>query len=86
MHNHTLNATTTVSPTRGGNSPTGNLLATTANAGTNTVDIYAGGAPNTNMNAAAIGIAGGNVPVNIIQPILAINFIIALVGIFPSRN
>lgn len=31
-------------------------------------------------------IAGGNQPVSIIQPYLAMNFIIAVEGIFPSRN
>ena len=30
--------------------------------------------------------AGGNMPHNNMQPSLAVNFIIALVGIFPSRN
>jgi microcystin-dependent protein len=31
-------------------------------------------------------IAGGNQPVSIIQPYLAMNFVIAVEGIFPSRN
>lgn len=31
-------------------------------------------------------IAGGNQPVSILQPYLAMNFIIAVEGIFPSRN
>lgn len=31
-------------------------------------------------------VAGGNQPVSIIQPYLAMNFIIAVEGIFPSRN
>jgi microcystin-dependent protein len=38
------------------------------------------------MSAATIGNAGGNLPVSIVQPYLAINFIIALQGIYPSRN
>lgn len=33
-----------------------------------------------------LGIAGGSQPVSILQPYLAINAIIALEGIFPSRN
>jgi len=45
---------------------------------TNTVD--------TTMANAMIGLAGGNQPHSNIQPILAVNFIIALVGVYPSRN
>ncbi|MCP9769317.1 phage tail protein, partial [Lacihabitans sp. LS3-19] len=29
---------------------------------------------------------GGNIPVNNMQPYLALNYIIALVGVYPSRN
>ena len=43
-------------------------------------------APNATMNAAALTNFGGSQPHSNIQPILCINFIIALVGIFPSRN
>jgi microcystin-dependent protein len=45
-------------------------------------------ATNTNMNAGAVtnGISGGSQPHTNIQPYLAINFCIALEGIFPSRN
>ena len=44
--------------------------------------------PDTELNSAslAIGNTGGSLPVNNIQPYLAINYIIALVGVFPSRN
>ena len=38
------------------------------------------------MNAAAIGNTGGGQSVNNIQPFQCVNFIIALVGTFPSRN
>ena len=39
-----------------------------------------------NMNPAAVGAAGGGGPHNNMQPYLAINFIIALQGVFPARN
>lgn len=32
------------------------------------------------------GVAGNNMPVSVVQPFLALNFIIAITGIFPSRN
>ncbi|WP_224240286.1 phage tail protein [Hyalangium gracile] len=41
---------------------------------------------NTTMNAAAIGAAGGNQPHNNMQPYQCVSFIIALQGIYPSRN
>jgi microcystin-dependent protein len=40
----------------------------------------------TTMSPSAIGLAGGNQPFPILQPLLGLNFIIALEGIFPSRN
>lgn len=38
------------------------------------------------MNAAAVGQQGGNGAHNNIQPSMGINYIIALQGVFPSRN
>ena len=43
-------------------------------------------APNVAMNAGAVASSGGNQPHENMQPYLAINFIIALYGVFPSRN
>lgn len=47
-------------------------------------------ATDTTMNPGAVtvsnSIAGGGQPISILQPFLCINFIIALEGIFPSRN
>jgi microcystin-dependent protein len=40
----------------------------------------------TTMNAGMIVPAGGNQPHSNIQPLLVLNFCIALQGIFPSRN
>jgi microcystin-dependent protein len=40
----------------------------------------------TTMNPASIGNAGGSQPHNNMQPYLVLNFVIALQGIFPSRN
>lgn len=43
------------------------------------------GAANVQM-AGTAGIAGGSQPFSIMQPYLGMNYIIALEGIFPSRN
>jgi microcystin-dependent protein len=42
--------------------------------------------PNATMNPAALSTVGGNQPHNNLNPYVAITFIIALQGIFPSRN
>lgn len=47
---------------------------------------YITGAANATMNPAAIQPAGSNIPHNNIQPCLTVNFIIALNGVYPTRN
>ena len=42
--------------------------------------------PDSDMNPGLISQTGGGQPHNNMQPYLVINFIIALVGIFPARN
>lgn len=50
-------------------------------------DVSAYGTPgNSTLAANAIGNSGGNIPVNVQNPYLGINYIICLFGIFPSRN
>ena len=80
MHTHAVaanqNATTT--------NPSGAFPANDAR-GT-PVSIYADQADGTQMNAQMLGLAGGSQPFSIAQPYLAVNFIIALEGIVPSRS
>jgi microcystin-dependent protein len=38
------------------------------------------------LSGAAVGAPGGSQGHNNMQPYLTVNFVIALVGIFPSRN
>lgn len=45
-----------------------------------------GAATDTVLSDTALANAGGSQPHNNLQPYLVLNFIIALVGIFPSRN
>lgn len=51
-----------------------------------TAPIYSATAGGGTMNPQALSVAGGSQPHNNIQPYLVVNFIIALNGIFPSRN
>ena len=62
--------------------PPGNFWAT--DAGGN--DEYASVSDNKLMAADAVGITGGNLPHNNLQPYLVLNFCIAMQGIFPSRS
>lgn len=88
-HNHQATATSTLvaegAPASSQN-PQGRMLAG--------AEIYADPAPEENRNMAPGSVdttvqienTGGSQPVNIVQPALAVNFCIALQGIFPSRN
>lgn len=50
-------------------------------------DMYtAAGAPLTSLDPNAVGATGANQPHANVQPCLTLNFVIALQGIFPSRN
>ncbi|HEU5149661.1 MAG TPA: tail fiber protein [Iamia sp.] len=77
MHNHLVNATSNDGSAK---SPNGTFLAGTAS------PIYGAAANGTIMNPQMIGLAGGNQPHENRQPFLVVNFIVALEGIFPSRN
>ena len=80
-HDHTFNATGSVANSV---QPVGNAPAATA-----AIDFYID-APNAfdpqNMNSAAVTSVGGSRSHTNLQPFLCINFIVALVGIYPSQN
>ena len=75
-HNH-MSAASTAAPDQG--SPASNEWASLASG-------YSTGAPNTAFVPSAISNAGGSQAHNNMQPYLVLNFVIALTGIFPSRN
>lgn len=75
-HNHLVNVSSDDATAK---SPVGGVMAGAAS------PIYAA-APDAQMNAATIGPSGGNQPHANMQPYLVVNFIIALEGIYPSRN
>ena len=84
LHNHGFVGS---SANAGTSNPTpGQALAKVA-IGSGTPDSFYG--PDTTpqpLNSGSISPAGGNLPHTNIQPYLAINFCIALYGIFPSRG
>jgi len=88
IHNHLVNAVSTTAnnvQTPSGNYPSAGL-ATVRTGAAPAVTTYSTATPNGQMNPAMLGTAGGNVPHNNMQPYLVVNFCIAMVGLFPSRN
>lgn len=61
--------------------PGNNLPAKSLN-----VDLYSGDQPNVSAASVAVGTAGGSQSHANMQPYLCVNFIIALFGVYPSRN
>ena len=65
---------------------------TLASGSTSGSEIYSSEVPNTELNANSVTTTtitanqGGNQAHNNMQPYLAINYIIALQGVFPSRS
>jgi len=63
--------------------PAGNIWATEPNGVT---AFYTEMTSDSTMNGGLVGLVGGSQAHENLQPFLAINFIIALFGVFPSRN
>lgn len=88
-HTHSLvSLTNTAQPastatTSGINVPTGAYPAAGSTVYNNSTD---GTFMGTFNSIASTAIAGNNQPVSIIQPYLSMNYVIAVEGIFPSRN
>jgi microcystin-dependent protein len=61
-------------------------LALPAAKGRGGANRYAAGGDSAPMHADAVSRQGGNQPHNNMQPFTALHFVIALQGIFPSRN
>ena len=78
-HYHTVNAVTTEGNQ---NLPTNSLPANTKALDKEYSDANA----NTTMKATMVNPTGGSQPFGVSQPSLGVNFIIALQGIYPSRN
>jgi microcystin-dependent protein len=87
-HAHFFNASTNTGTTISASTNQPGLAQGGTKQNTFNANIY-----NTNPNQAstmlspqAIGVAGGNLPHNNMQPYLTLNFCIALAGVFPARG
>ena len=86
VHSHPLNADKEVATS---NNPSGAIYMKghyTAPGGNGPVQAYSAQAPATAMSATAIAPSGGDLPHNNLMPYLALNFCIALQGIYPPRS
>lgn len=83
-HNHLINAYNNPGT---GNAPTStNFLARDTRSSGVTNYMAAVASANVQMSPATIGITGNNTPHENRQPFLALNYCIALQGVFPARN
>ncbi len=89
QHNHLMNVSNTgalknaTGKTPASNSPAQAVAATNP---VSAVNIYGTGAPSEAFDPSTISNVGGSQPHSNQQPYLALNFCIALQGIFPSQN
>ncbi len=77
-HSHSLNVNTGIGSS---DTPSGNYLAENSEGIKQFSDTSNGTA-----NPAVIGNTGSNQPVSVMQPYLALNYVIVLNGLFPQRN
>ncbi|PZX55695.1 phage tail protein [Algoriphagus chordae] len=86
-HTHTMMTSSAPGTT---NSPVGNVIAASevvVERGGSPIPINCyGSTPNGQLAATAIVSTGGNIPVQIRNPFLGLNYIICVQGIFPSRS
>lgn len=76
-HSHGFSASDNIA---GDTSPVGNVTARSSGA-----SLYGSGTP-VAMDARAVENTGGSQSHDNVMPFLCIHFIVALVGVFPSRN
>ncbi len=76
-HNHPLQGSSSAATTP---DPSGNVFARSSG------DAYGSDLSASNMNGAAVSNSGGGQAHTNLMPSLAVNFIVALFGVYPSRN
>lgn len=64
----------------------GGMLPAAGGSDARPLPLYAASASGASMSAYPTGSTGGNIPVDVRAPYLGMNYVIALTGIFPSRN
>jgi microcystin-dependent protein len=67
-------------------SPQGSIWTQVNDGVGSSFNMYAAPPPNVTLPPTIVSVAGGSTPMNITQPYLVVNYIIALQGIFPPRQ
>lgn len=80
QHNHTIGSNAVNNQLGDETNPAGAAFAVASD------DFYNSGSPNSHIGPSATGNAGGSVGFDIQNPYLGIYHVIALQGLFPSRN
>jgi microcystin-dependent protein len=83
LHTHLVNVDGNSS---GKNTPANNFLGTVAALAPTDNKVYSAGPSSATMAPTANAPAGGSQPHPNIQPVLCVNFCIAMQGVFPSRD
>lgn len=84
QHNHLVNVSTASGAQT---TPANNFIAPGIDSQQgNVVGFNSSATPGATLAQGSVTFTGNGIPLNIQNPYLGINFIIALVGIFPSRN
>jgi microcystin-dependent protein len=88
LHTHLVNVVNGAATATSVNPPTNAFFGEGPKAGLKSTEYYTTATPNTPLSPLSIGtnVGGGSNPVSIMQPYLALTYLIATVGVFPSRN
>jgi microcystin-dependent protein len=81
-HTHLLNVGTSASTA----TPSSTMYLNQMTVSGSPEQIYSDATPNATLIASTLGASGSNIPIDIMQPITVISYVIAMFGIFPSQN
>ncbi len=84
-HTHLINVITGAATT---NTPSSSVYISGATVGVGgaVANLYSTNAANVQMAPSSIAANSGNVPFSIVQPVLAVNYIISMFGVYPTQN
>ncbi len=82
-HNHLINVNTNLGSQ---STPANNYPAVVSADGSTGIGAYETSATGNTLNPQAVTVTGSGVPINVQNPYLGLNYIIATEGIYPSRN
>jgi microcystin-dependent protein len=77
-HSHSINA---VANAGASTTPAGNFPAIGGKP-----EYYSTASSNTTMSSSMVGLAGGSTPLSILPPYLTVTYIIAIMGVYPTRS